>query len=460
MKRLLLFPDTVKIENDALTVAGQDLSSLADKYGTPLYLYDRATMDSAVTDYKRCLASFYTSTGSGQRPGLASVIYAGKAYLCTAIAQWTQQQDLWLDCTGEGEIGIAKAGGVSSNRLLVHGVNKSDADIKSALEHAGIIVVDNLTELSRLAKLFPTSNTRFPNLWLRLQPGLSVKTHAYTQTGQLDSKFGMDGEELMDAALICREQGLPLSGLHFHQGSQFRDPAPLKPAIELALDIAKQIGFSGDWNFSPGGGWGVAYHEDELPHPEIEIYIKLIARTIIKACKKLELSLPHLHIEPGRSLVARAGVALYRVNTVKRQGGRTWLLVDGGLADNPRHALYGARYSCLPVAGVSAALSLPSRTGALAARTASKGRERGENVHIAGPFCETGDVIIEDLPMPNIADGELIAVPMSGAYQLSMSSNYNGARRPAVLWLEGGQAKLIQRRETTDDLLRRDFHTL
>jgi diaminopimelate decarboxylase len=240
----------------------------------------------------------------------------------------------------------------------------------------------------------------------------------------------------MEAVLFCKEIKLPLKGLHFHQGSQFRDPAPLKPAIEMTLDLAKQIGFSGEWHFSPGGGWGVAYHEDDLPQPDIETYVSLIAETVVQTCQQLGLDLPHLHLEPGRSIVARAGVAIYRVNTVKRQGERIWLLVDGGLADNPRHVLYGARYSALTVAGPN--------------------RERSEKVHIAGPYCESGDVLIEDLPMPKVQEGELIAIPMSGAYHLSMSSNYNGARRPAVVWLEDGKAKLIQRRETTDDLLRRD----
>jgi len=429
MNRLPLFPDTTTIENDALSIAGQDLASLAEEYGTPLYLYDRATMDGAVAEYKHFLAAYY--------PGLVSITYAGKAYLCTAIAQWTQHHNLWLDCTGEGEIAIAKAGGVSRESILVHGVNKSDEDLKAAMKYAGTIVIDNLSELHRLFALWrakPSKEQMY--VWLRLQPGLAVSTHAYTQTGQHNSKFGMEGEEIMEAALFCKEKGLPMKGLHFHQGSQFRDPAPLKPAIELALDLAKQIGFSSDWHFSPGGGWGVAYHEDELPHPEIEAYIKLIAETVIETCKQLGLDLPHLHIEPGRSIVARAGVAIYRVLTVKSQANRTWLLVDGGLADNPRHALYGARYSCLPVA--------------------SPNRERNERVHIAGPYCESGDVIIEDLPMPKVEEGELIAVPMSGAYQLSMSSNYNGARRPAVLWLGNGEAQLIQRRETVKDLLRRD----
>ena len=434
MNRLPLFPDTTKIENDTLTIAGQDLASLAGKYGTPLYLYDRVTMDNAVAVYKEALASSYP--GPVSSPKGASITYAGKAYLSTALAQWTQYHNLWLDCAGEGEIAIARAGGVPRENILVHGVNKSDADLEAAIQHAGTIVVDNLSELSRLTGRFSNPDSQFPDLWLRLQPGLAVATHVYTQTGQHDSKFGMGGEELMEAVLFCRKRHLPLNGIHFHQGSQFRDPAPLKPAIELALDLARQIGFSGNWHFSPGGGWGVAYHEDELPHPDAEEYVRVIAESVVETCQQLGLDLPHLHIEPGRSIIARAGVALYRVNTVKRQGQRTWLLVDGGLADNPRHALYGARYSALTVAGPS--------------------RKRSERVHIAGPYCESGDVIIEDLLMPKVREGELIAVPMSGAYQLSMSSNYNGARRPAVLWLENGEARLIQRRETADDLLHRD----
>jgi diaminopimelate decarboxylase len=435
MNRLALFPDTTEIVNDLLTIAGQDVPSLADEYGTPLYLYDRATMDNAVAAYKAALASY---------PGPASVTYAGKAYLSTALAQWTCVHDLWLDCTGEGEIAIARAGAVPSVRILVHGVNKSNEDLKAAVQQAGTIVIDNLSELQRLADQFPNSKYQIPTLWLRLQPGLAVQTHSYTQTGQHHSKCGMHGEELMEAVSFCKEKGWPLKGLHFHQGSQFRDPAPLKPAIELALDLAKRIGFSGDWHFSPGGGWGVAYNEDELPHPDLTQYVNVIAETVIDSCQQISLDLPHLHIEPGRSIVARAGVAVYRVNSVKRQGGRTWLLVDGGMADNPRHALYGARYSCLPVANPNAALRQ------------AQGGDRGERVHIAGPFCESGDVLIEDLLMPRVEEEELIAVPMSGAYQLSMSSNYNGAQRPAVLWMEVGQARLVQRRETVADLLQRD----
>lgn len=431
MNRLQLFPTSAKIENDSLTIAGHNLHSLADLYGTPFYIYDRATMDAAAVGYKSALASHY--------PAPASVTYAGKAFLCKAIAQWTQLHGLWVDCTGEGEIAIAIAGGVPRENILVHGVNKSQADLLSAIQHAGTIVVDNITELKTLESDSSLSKLRKQasalQIWLRLLPGLAVDTHhAHTQTGQHDSKFGMTPEEIIEATEFCKKHGLHLNGIHFHQGSNFRNASPLKDAIELGLDLSKEIGFKDEWHFSPGGGWGVAYHEDELPQPDMEEYVRMISESVINGCKANGLTLPHLHLEPGRSLVARAGVAVYRVGAVKRRGEKVWILTDGGMTDNPRHAMYGARYSCLTAAG--------------------PGRERTEKVSIAGPYCESGDVIIEDLSMPKIEEGELIAIPASGAYHLSMSSNYNGSRRPAVLWLEAGSAKTIIQRESVDDLLR------
>lgn len=432
MKRLDLFPISTKIENDQLTIAGHNLTALAEQHGTPLYVYDRATLDAAALEYKSALASSY--------PGPASVTYAGKAFLCLALAQWTQSHGLTIDCTGEGEIAIASAAGVPRENILVHGVNKSEADLKSAAQHAGTIVVDNLSELRRISNL-PITNYQSPNLptlWLRLLPGVSVSTHhAHTQTGHHESKFGMTREEILEAAKICKENNFPLKGIHFHQGSNFRDPEPLIPAIELALDLVKEIGFSGEWHFCPGGGWGVAYHEDELPNPSIESYVRGISEAVIEGCRSRGLDLPHLHLEPGRSLVARAGTAIYRVGAVKRRGHKTWLLTDGGMADNPRYALYGARYSCLTVSG--------------------PGRERSERVSIAGPYCESGDIVIEDLPMPKVQEGDLIVIPAAGAYHLSMSSNYNGARKPAVLWLNKDEATIILRRESVEDLLSKDI---
>jgi len=451
--RLALFPDSTRIHNDSLFIAGHNLASLADRYLTPLYIYDRATMDTSVVAYKGALKEYY--------PASSEITYAGKAFLCKAIAEWTREHKLWLDCTGEGETAIAVAGGVPRENILVHGVNKSVADLESAIEHAGTIVIDNLTELKRLHVILRERSDRHLHLaqvqvrisrnneetlrsaqsditlWLRLLPGVSVDTHhAHTQTGQHESKFGMTREELLEAAKFCKEHNLPLKGIHFHQGSNFRDASPLIKAIEIGLDLAKEIGLNKEWHFSPGGGWGVAYHEDELPQPDIDDYVRIIAEKVIEGCKARALTLPHLHLEPGRSLVARAGVAIYKVGAIKRRGDKVWILTDGGMTDNPRYAMYGARYSCLTVAGVE--------------------RESSEKVSIAGPYCESGDVVIEDLFMPKVEEGELIAIPVAGAYHLSMSSNYNGARRPAVLMLEEGNAKLILRRETVVDLLNRD----
>ena len=424
--RLSLFPDTAVVENNLLTIAECDLVALAEKFGTPLYLYDRATMDASAGLYRSLLGKYY--------PAASSITYAGKAYLPVLIAKWAVEQGLDVDCTGLGEVHIAVKAGVSGDRLIIHGVNKSPEDLDAAVKFAQTIVVDNLSELRRLDRI--SAKWNLPDLWLRLQPGMAVETHAYTQTGHEDSKFGMDYSHLLEAARFCRENNLPLKGIHFHQGSQFRDPEPLGQGLDRALDAAQRIGFTKGWHLSPGGGWGVAYHEDDLPQPSIERYVRFIAEMVQTGCRTRNLPLPHIHLEPGRSLIARAGVALYRVGTIKKTAQRTWLLVDGGMADNPRVALYGTKYSALPVQ--------------------SPEKEYDEKVWIAGPYCESGDVLIENLPFPRIEEGELIAVPVSGAYQLSMSSNYNGARKPASLMLARGAEVLIQSRELPEDLFRRD----
>ncbi|MCX7609571.1 MAG: diaminopimelate decarboxylase [Anaerolineales bacterium] len=424
--RLALFPSSTRIIADRLFIGGCDIEQLAEEYGTPLYVYDRAELDRAASLYRRALTETW--------PGAWSVTYAGKAFLNPVIARWAAAQGFRVDCTGAGEIGIAVYAGLSPAQILVHGVNKTKEDLQSALRHAGIIVVDNLSELRKIACLVKESKT-LPDLWLRFQPGLAVQTHhAATQTGHEGSKFGMNETQIIEAASFCREHGLRLCGIHFHQGSQFRDPAPLQPAIEKALDLAQEIGWKGEWHFSPGGGWGVAYHEDDLPQPDIWEYVRAVTDWTRQACRQRGMELPHLHLEPGRSLVARAGVAIYQVGTIKHIGGRTWLLVDGGMADNPRKALYGARYSCLPVTRL---------TG-----------EATQTVSIAGPYCESGDILIEEITLPALQEGERIAIPVSGAYQLSMASHYNGARRPAVLMLENGRAHPMLSRETIDDFIR------
>jgi diaminopimelate decarboxylase len=418
------------IENK-LTLGGLALDDLANKYGTPLYLYDQATLDTSVDAYYAALSQHY--------PNIAGITYAGKAYLSTAMAQWTQQRGLHLDCTGAGEISVAVSAGVPPQRIVVHGVNKSQADLHAALSFAGTIVVDNLGELQRIIALRP-NYVQLPDLWLRLRPGVAVETHNYIQTGQDDSKFGLSPAEVLEGIQLCQYEKLPLTGLHFHQGSHFHDPSPIGPALETALDLIEEARTALGWApqvLSPGGGWGVPYHEEDLPHQPVENYVRFVARKLAEGCEQRGLPLPHLQLEPGRSIVAQAGVAVYRLETVKTSLHRRWLLLDGGLADNPRPALYGARYTALPTSRLDRPPIGPA--------------------WLAGPYCESGDILIQELPMPDVQPGECIAVPVSGAYHLSMGSNYNGARRPAVLWLSDGQANLIQRRETLEDLVCRDY---
>jgi len=425
--RLALFPDTVQIvaapDGERLSVGGCDLAGLADRHGTPLYVYDGCTVDAAVTAYQQALADAY--------PAASGVTYAGKAFLCTAIAQVMARRGVWLDCTGEGELHCADVAAAPREQVLAHGVNKSAADLRMALAHAAVIVVDNLDELRRLASF---AGQPMPRLWLRFRPDVAVATHAHIQTGQADSKFGMGWEDIAAAAGFCRANGLRLEGLHFHLGSLIRDVAPIAEAIERTLDLAQAIGLTdGAWTLCPGGGLGVAYHEEDSPAPPIDAYVRGVAQSIVEGCARRGLALPRLQLEPGRSLIARAGVAIYTVGALKED---RWLLVDGGMADNPRPALYGARYTALPVW--------------------EPRRPPDGAFWVAGPYCESGDILIRGVALPRMTPGERLAVPVSGAYHLSLASNYNGARRPAVVWVADGRAALIQARETPADLTRRD----
>lgn len=437
-ERLSLFPDTVALspangDRPSLHIGGCDLNELAAEFGTPLYTYDQQTIDSAVQAYRGALSRHY--------PGPAGITFAGKACLNLAMARLMAAHGLILDCTGVGEMHIARAAAVPRAQILLHGVNKSQADLQAGLSQAGTLVVDNLPELERIAQLAHPRRS-LPALWLRVRPGYAVDTHLFHQTGQHDSKFGMDADECVNAVAFCQRNGLPVTGLHFHQGSHFHAAEQVLPALDMVCALMDRLRRERNWMaqvLSPGGGWGIAYHEADLPHQSIEEYVATVAAALAEKLSPHALPLPRLQVEPGRSLVARAGVAIYRVGTVKRAGGRRWLLLDGGMADNIRPALYQARYSALPVTD-------PLRRPPIS-----------ENAWLAGPYCESGDLLIEDLPLPEIEMGELLAVPVSGAYQLMMASNYNGALRPAVAMLRAGSAQLVQRRETVDDLLLRDI---
>ncbi len=400
--RLELFPVTARVngqeDTSELTIAGHSLTLLANRFGTPLYLYDLDTLDNGLSAYLSSLARYY--------PGTSGITYAGKAFLCLAVAQWVHQRGISLDCSSAGELYIATQAGLPREQLVSHGVNKSPTDLRAAIQYAGTIVVDNLQELTGLITILQGDRSK-------------------SQTR---------------AVQICVRNGFPVKGLHFHLGSHLHAPEPLVKAIDTTLDLIQTCHQQTGWwpeTICTGGGWGVPYHEGDLPHASIESLVVAIAHAITSGCQSRDLPLFHLQLEPGRSLVARAGVAVYRIGSIKRTPSRTYLLLDGGLADNPRPALYQTRYTACPVTNPT--------------------RPYSGSYWLAGPFCESGDILIEDLPLPEMQPGELIAVPVSGAYQLSMSSNYNGACRPAVAWLTNQRADLIQTREAVEDLTRRDL---
>ncbi len=427
-----ILPETAEIIHGRLWVGGCDLIALAEAYGTPLYVYDAATLDASVAAYAESLQAHY--------PGPWEIAYAAKAFLCTAIAQWANARGLGLDVVSGGEITIALQAGFPAERMHFHGNNKTEAELTTALNASiGRIVLDNDTELKRLAGM-ARERQRPVDVWLRLTPDLMVHTHTYTITGRVDTKFGFplaEGIAAKAAQAVLNAPYLRLKGLHAHLGSQVFDPTPIGYAVEVLLDFAASLRQAG-WTLqelSPGGGWGVPYRPEDPPAP-VDRYVATICQATVEGCRRLGFELPRLILEPGRSLVARAGLALYRVGAIKRQPNRTYILVDGGLADNPRPALYQARYTAL-----------------LANRAAEPPQG---TVTVAGPYCESGDILISNVALPRAQPGDVLAVPVAGAYQLSMASNYNGARRPTVLWLQQGSARVIQKRESMEDLTRRD----
>lgn len=436
MSTLDLFPSSSRLdEQGRLWLGGCLALSLAQDFGTPLYVFDEATLRGRCRAYRQALAQHY--------PGQGLVAYASKAYLNLALAQLVAQEGLSLDVVSGGELYVAQRAGFPAEQIHFHGNNKTSSELAMALdEGVGCIVVDNLYELGELERLAARRQVQVP-IWLRLSPGVDVHTHAYRKTGLLDSKFGLPlqtGNAERALTLALGSPHLIPVGLHAHIGSQILDLEPFAVAIAILLEFAatmrERYGFELR-EFSPGGGWGVAYHESDAPAP-LERYVQTVSKAVMEGCRHHELELPKLTIEPGRSIVAPAAVALYRVGARKEiPGVRTYVSVDGGMADNIRPALYGAQYT------------------ALAANKAHRPTE--EIVTVAGRFCESGDVLMRDVALPRLEAGDLVAVPGVGAYCLAMASNYNLVPRPAVVLVGDGKARLIQRRETFDDLMARDL---
>jgi diaminopimelate decarboxylase len=439
-----LWPDTAAIgANNRLHIGGCDLTALAAEYGTPLYLLDETTLRGTMRAYAIAFATAY--------PGVHGVHYASKALLNTALAQIVAQEGLGLDVVSGTELLVARRAGMAMERIHFHGNAKTRAELERALEwRVGAIVVDSLDELEQLVTL---SDTRSPDAYptqgvlLRLAPGIDAHTHAHIATGGVDSKFGLPLEAVEIAARrVLATQGLRLLGLHAHIGSQIFESAPLQATIGVLLDMAARLrdrlGFTVE-EISPGGGLGAPYTHDDPP-TDIAAYAATLSSAMRDGCAARNLPLPRLTVEPGRSIVARAGVAIYTVVATKSrpvvEASQTaavdYVHIDGGMADNLRPALYGARYTAL-----------------LANRAAEAPSKR---VNVAGRYCESGDVLLRGVLLPPAQPGDQLAVAVAGAYTLSMANNYNLVPRPALLLLHNGATRVIQRRETEEEVLGRD----
>ncbi len=414
-----LLPDTAEIGPEGNTaVGGCDLVNLANQWGTPLFVYDEDHLRSRC---REAVAAF----GGG-------VAYASKAFLCSAMARLAHEEGLQLDVATGGELFLARRAGVPGNRLVLHGNNKSDAELAMAVdEGVGRIVVDSFDELDRLEALHSATGVA-PRVLLRVTPGVEVHTHEFIATGQDDSKFGFTVKGgLADSAVrrASASTAVDLVGLHAHIGSQVFDVEPFARAIDVLAAFAAPYDLP---ELSVGGGLGVPYVEGESA-PTIGEWADAIHKACVQAGVTSEVT-----AEPGRAIVAAAAITLYRVGTIKDLPGlRTYVAVDGGMSDNPRPVLYGSGYETfLPRAGDAA---------------------RPRVVRVVGKHCESGDVLVQDGAVPtDLVVGDVLATPVTGAYGYSMGSNYNQVLRPAVVFVSEGQARLVVARETYEDLARRD----
>jgi diaminopimelate decarboxylase len=401
-----VFPRGARL-NDAgrLEVGGCDVVELAAEFGTPAYVYDEDDIRSRAREF---VDSFRARTDRFE------VVYGSKAFPCTAAYRLLAAEGLGCDVASGGELHLALHGGFAPERIYMHGNNKTEAEIAYAVrEQVGVIVADSFDELDRLERLAPGQR-----VMLRVTPGIQVTTHSYITTGQVDSKFGFSIEDVPRA--VERIDGLELAGLHAHIGSQIFELEPYEKLAELLSGM-------GDYPLlNLGGGLGIAYTAEDEP-PAIDDYVESLLRNAPEGVTVL--------CEPGRSLVGNAGITLYRIGTVKTiPGVRTYVAVDGGMSDNMRPMLYGARYEA----------EIADRLGGDALCT------------VAGMHCESGDILVSDTLLDDPRAGDVLVIPATGAYGYAMASNYNGMPRPPVVFCSRGDARVVVRRETYEDLTDRD----
>lgn len=408
-----------------------DADAIAAEFGTPTFVYDEAELRRRCREYV---------TGFGAD----NVAYAGKAFLCTAMARLVVEEGLHLDCATGGELHVALGAGVAGERIVLHGNNKSEGELAAALDAGvGRIVVDSFDELDRLEVLARDRGAR-PTLLVRVTPGVEAHTHEYIETGTEASKFGFtltDGVALTAVRRVVESDVLELAGLHCHIGSQIYRLDAFGRAIERLAELAVQLrrthGVAID-ELNLGGGLSARYLSDDR-ELDIADYAAYLRATVEKMWTTNDLEpLPRVMVEPGRSIAAACAITLYRVGTVKEIPGiGTYVAVDGGMSDNPRPVLYGAGYEAY----------LPDRLD----------EARPLHCAVVGKHCEQGDVVVADACLPaGVRVGDLLATPTTGAYGYSMASNYNKVTRPAVVFVRDGEARLVIRRETNDDLTRLD----
>jgi diaminopimelate decarboxylase len=409
-------------ERGHLEVAGCDVVELADQFGTPAYIYAEDEMRRRAHDYVRAFE---------QRTDAFEVIYASKAFPATAAYRLMREEGLSVDVASGGELHVALAAGFDPERIHLHGNNKTVAELRHAFDAGvGHLILDSFDEIELADRLLD----RPQKVLIRVTPGIKPSTHDYVQTGQLDSKFGFGlADRLAERAVerVRASDHLELVGLHAHIGSQIFELEPYVKAIEVIAD------FCGAVNLEPellnvGGGLGIAYLDTDEP-PSIDDYVDVKVRGVQQVFDPV----PRILVEPGRSLVGNAGVTAYRVGTVKEiPGVRTYVAVDGGMSDNLRPMLYGAHYEAV----------IADRAG----------ETRDTLATIAGMHCESGDVLVRDTELAAPRVGDVLVTPATGAYGYAMANNYNGVPRPPVIFCHDGQARIVVRRETWDDLLSRD----
>ena len=422
-------------KNGHLNIGGVDTVEIAKEYGTPVYVMDEDLIRKNCRDFRESIEKFYGGKGL--------VCYASKAFACKEMYRVVESEGCGADVVSGGEIYTAVKAGVSPEKLVFHGNNKTDEEIAMALEYnIGRIVVDNIYELKKIDTLAKSQN-KTANIMLRIKPGIDAHTHNFIKTGQIDSKFGFaleTGEAFEAVKLAITHPNLNLRGLHCHIGSQILETEPFCAAAEVMIGfiakIKNELGHEID-DLNLGGGFGICYTEADDPKPYAS-FMEAVSKVVHSKCEELGVKLPFILIEPGRSIAGPAGITLYTVGAKKVIPNiRTYVSIDGGMCDNPRYILYQSEYD------------------ALVANKADKPKDT--KVTVAGKCCESGDLIGENMPLQDVEAGDIIAVCATGAYNYSMSSNYNRLQKPPVVFVKDGKTRVVVKRETLDDLIRNDI---